>query len=56
MDREMREVLNSGKGDGGDILRELLRIPGRVSSVSESVARGVLRMSGAREVPDVSND
>ncbi len=56
MDREMREVLNSGKGDGGDILRELLRIPGRVSSVSESVERGVLRMSGAREVPDVSND
>jgi hypothetical protein len=56
MDRELREVLRSGEGDGRDILRKLLRLPGRLSGVSESVARGMLRMPRAGEVPDVPND
>jgi hypothetical protein len=56
MDRELRKVLNSGQGDGRDILRELLRIAGRVSSLPEGMARGVLRMSGAGEVPHVPDN
>ena len=54
MDRKLREVLSSGEGDGRDLLFKLLRLPGRLSSVSEDVARGVLRMPGTRKVPDVS--
>ena len=53
MERQLREVLRAGKGDGRDILRELLRTPGRLSSVPEHVARGVLRMPGNGQVPDV---
>jgi hypothetical protein len=55
MDRKLREVLSSGEGDGRDILRQLLRVPGRISGVQEGVARGMLRMPGAGEVPNVSN-
>jgi hypothetical protein len=50
--RKLQEVLRSGEGDGRNILCELLRIPRRVCSVSERVARGVLRMSGDRHIPD----
>ncbi len=53
LDGKMREVLSTGESDGRDILRELLLIPGRVSSVPENVARGLLRMPGHGEVPDV---
>ena len=52
MARELQEVLSSGKGDGRDILRQLLRVQGRVNAVSERVARGVLRMPGSGKVPD----
>ena len=54
MERELRQVLTTGKGDGRDILRELLRTPSRLASVPEHVARGVLRMHGNRSLPDVS--
>jgi hypothetical protein len=56
LERQLREVLGSGEGDGRDILCELLRVPKRISSVSEGVARGVLRMPRDGEVPDVSNN
>jgi hypothetical protein len=56
MDRELREVLGSGEGDGRNILRQLLRLPGRLSSVSESVARGMIRMPRAGEIPNVPNN
>ena len=55
MDRELRQVLESGEGDGGHILCELLRIPGRISGLSEGVARGVLRMPRGGKVSDVSD-
>ena len=48
MDRELRKVLSEGQGDGRDILCELLRTPGRLSTVPEHVARGMLRMPGDR--------
>ena len=53
MERELRQVLSTGKGDGQDILRELLRTPSRLASVSEHVARGVLRMPGDWNLPNV---
>ena len=53
LDRRMREMLSSGEGDGGDLLLELLRLPRRLSGVSEDVARGMLRMPRAGKVPDV---
>ena len=56
MERQLREMLSTGEGDGRHILRELLRVPRRISSVSEDVARGVLRMPGRGQVPDVSNN
>jgi len=56
MDRELRQVLASGESDGRDLLRKLLRIPGRVSSLPEDMARGVLRMPGKGKVPDVPSD
>jgi hypothetical protein len=55
LDRKLREVLSSGSGDGRDILRELLRTPGRISSVSECVARGLLHLPRGGEVPNVSD-
>ena len=53
MARELPEVLRSGKGDGQDILREILRTLGRISGMSERVARGVLQMPGDRNLSDV---
>ena len=50
--RDMQEVFSSGEGDGRDILRKLLRVQGRVNSLSERLARGVLRMPGSGEVSD----
>ena len=52
MERELRRVLSTGEADGGHILRKLLRIPKRASSVSERVARGMLHLPGKGEVPD----
>jgi hypothetical protein len=48
MERQLRQVFSEGEGDGRDILCELLRIPGRISSLPEHMARGVLRMPGDR--------
>ena len=56
LEGKLRQVLSSGEGDGGHILRELLRIPGRLSGVSEDVARGVLRMPRSGEVSNVSDN
>ena len=56
LDGRMREVLRTGEGDERDLLRELLRIPGRVSGVSADVARGMLRLPRCGEVPHVSGN
>ena len=50
--RDLREVFASGEGDGRDILRKLLRVPGRIQSVSQRVARGVLHLPGTGTVPN----
>ena len=50
MERELRDVLASGEADGGDIVRKLLRIPGRVASMSEDMARKLLRLPGAGQI------
>jgi hypothetical protein len=52
LERQLRQMLASGKGDGGDILRKLLRTSRKLGSVSEGLARRVLRMSGPGEVPN----
>ena len=45
MEREMRQVLAAGASDGGgNILRQLWSLHSRLSKVSPSVARQVLRM------------
>ena len=48
---QLREVLSSGRGDGGDILRKLLALPGRLAAVSDGVARGMLHVPGDRYLP-----
>ena len=50
--RDLREVFASGEGDGRDILRKLLRVPGRIQSVSQRVARGVLHLPRTGTVPN----
>ena len=55
MERDLRKVLSTGQGDGGSILRQLLRVPKRVANLSERMARGVLQMPGDRKVSDESN-
>jgi hypothetical protein len=52
---QLRQVLHTGEEDGGDILRKLLRTLRQLASVPEGVARRMLRMSGAGEVPDQQN-
>jgi len=52
MGRDLREVLLKGEGDGGDILRKLLKLPGLVALMSECMACGVLHVPGrSTEVP-----
>ena len=48
---QLRQVLSAGQVDGRDILRKLWRIPGRLAPLPERVARGVLRMPRAGDVP-----
>jgi len=55
LEQQLRQVLTAGKGDGGDILRKLLRTSRKLDSVPESVACRVLRMPGPREVPGDEN-
>jgi len=52
---QLRQVLRADEEDGGDILRKLLRTSRQLASVPEGVARQMLRMSGAGEVPDQEN-
>ena len=52
---KLRGVLSSGEGDGGDVLRQLLRTPSRVEGLSQCMASGVLQMPGDREVSNVSS-
>jgi len=47
----LREVFKSGEGDGRNILCQLLRIPGRLGSMSDDMARQVLRVPGEGPVP-----
>lgn len=51
LDRRLCEVLSACQADGRDILRELLRIPRRIDSMPERLARGLLRLPGDRRVP-----
>jgi hypothetical protein len=51
MERELRIMLAGGEADGGDIVRKLLRIPGRVASMPEDLARKLLQLSGGGSVP-----
>ena len=53
MDRRLRRMQETGESDGRDLLRELLRVPGRISRVSEGVARGLLLMPRDRKVSNV---
>lgn len=47
LERDMRRVQAAGEGDGRDILRQLLRVPRRVSSVSLLRARQMLHLPAA---------
>lgn len=50
LERELHQVLRSGEEDGGDLLRKLLRTPRQLASVSERVARQLLRLPGTGQV------
>ncbi len=50
LEGQLRQVLSSREEDGGNTLRQLLRTPWQVASVSEGVARKLLQMSWARKV------
>ena len=51
MERQLRQVLASGKGDEGDILRKLLQTSRKLASVSENMAHRMLCMPGPGEIP-----
>ncbi len=55
LERQLRQVLSSGHEDGGNILRQLLRTPRQVASVSDGMARRMLQMSWTGEVPSEEN-
>ena len=55
MEGQLRQVLGAGEGDGRHLLCKLLRIPRRISSLSEDMARGVLQMPRSGQVPNVPN-
>ncbi len=44
--RELRGMLETGDGDAGDILRKLLKLPGRVGSLSQRMVCEVLHVLG----------
>ncbi len=44
MGRDLREVLLKGEGDGGNILRKLLKLPRLVAPMSERMACSVLHV------------
>jgi hypothetical protein len=51
LERELHQVLRSGEEDGRDLLYKLLQTPRQLASVSESVARKLLRLSETWKVP-----
>ena len=51
LERELHQVLCSSEKDGRDLLRKLLQTPRQLASVSENVARKLLRLPGTGEVP-----
>ena len=55
MERDLRGMLKAGREDAGSILRKLLLLPGRISSLPTSVARGVLRLPGTGGVSGASD-
>lgn len=52
---DLRRMLASGEGNPSDLLRKLWNLPGRISTLPECVARGVLHMAGQGPVPRTSN-
>ncbi len=46
-------MLETGEGDAGDILQKLLKLPGRMGSLSQRVACGVLHVP--RDPPYIPN-
>ena len=50
LERQLHQVLRSGEEDGRDLLRKLLRTPRQLASMSESMARKLLRLPGTGEV------
>ena len=52
LERQLCQVQGQGRGDGRDILQQLLRTPGVLARVSDGVARKVLRMPSAGPVSD----
>ncbi len=46
MAKDWHEVLSTGEGDGGDILRKLLKLPQTVACLSERMACGMLHVPG----------
>ena len=55
MGRDLRRVLKTGEGDGGDILRKLLSLPKRIATLPQHVACGVLHVPRIDEVPNASH-
>jgi hypothetical protein len=55
LERQLCQVLSPGTEDGGDILRKLLQTPRRLASMSEGVARKMLRMPRPGKVPAEEN-
>ena len=53
MGGDLREMLAEGKGNGGDILQKLLKLPGLMASMPEHMACRVLHLPG--RIPAVPN-
>lgn len=51
MARQLSEMFKEGRGDGRDILLQLLNLPKRLDKVSKCVASGLLRMPRPGQVP-----
>ena len=51
---KLRRLLSSGEGDGRHILRKLLLLPRRLASMQDGMARILLQMPGAGDLPDAS--
>jgi hypothetical protein len=51
MERELRRLPDCSETDGRDILHKLLRVPRRVATMLEDLARQLLRLPGTGEVP-----